>query len=169
MRKKVPLAVVPDQDDDTLDEIGLPRDEWGDFTPTGQPRCKGVKADGLRCRAFQGRSGYCFFHDPNITPAQKNAQRAKGGHHNSRVSRAERMLPDRLKPVFTRLESAMQEVVDGTLSPTRAQALASLASASVRVLEAGEIEEKVRKMEAAAEGDEYAEDGDPTPTPDSDD
>lgn len=157
MPRKVPLAIVPDEDDDGLDEIGLPRDVWGDFTPTGQPRCKGVKANGHRCQSFQGRSGFCYFHDPRISQADKQAQRARGGTNSSRVARMERMLPPRLRPVFERLETAMVEVVDGTLSPTRAQALASLASASVRVLEAGELEEKVRKMEEVA--------GDDTPTP----
>jgi hypothetical protein len=63
------------------------------------------------------------------------------------------MLPPRLRGVFERLDTAMDEVVDGTLSPTRATALASLASASVRVLQAGEIEEEVRRMSEAIADD----------------
>ena len=137
-----------------LDEIGMPRDEWGDNTPNGSPRCKGVKADGKRCLAFQGRRGFCYQHDPAITDAQRHASKVKGGSMTSTAARAEkRMLPPRLRSVFDRLDDAMKEVHDGTLSPARGQAMASIAGAAVRVLEAGELEEKIRKMERAAEGD----------------
>ncbi len=136
-----------------LDEIGLPRDEWGDFTPNGSPRCKGVKADGKRCLAFRGRRGFCFQHDPAISDEQRHATKVKGGKATSTEARAEkRMLPPRLRAVFDRLDLAMTEVHDGTLSPTRGQAMASLAGAAVRTLEAGELEEKVRRMERAAQG-----------------
>jgi hypothetical protein len=135
---KAALAIVPDDDD---------------LTVTGSPRCRGIKADGTRCGSFRGRSGYCFNHDPNVDRAAKFAARGRGGRNSSRAVRAQRMLPPRLRPVFERLERAMDEVVEGTISPTRATALASLASASVRVLEAGEMEERLRRMETAT-GDE---------------
>ena len=60
------------------------------------------------------------------------------------------MLPPRLRVVFDRLDVAMEEVVAGTLSTGRATALAALASASVRVLQAGEFEERLRTLEHAS-------------------
>lgn len=155
-RRSRALIVVSD-----TDEIGLPRDQWGDFTVTGRPRCKGVKHDGTRCGAFQGRSGYCFNHDPTIDATRKHNVKVHAGQSTSRVARAQRMLPPRLRAVFDRLDTAMVDVLDGTLSPTRAAALAALSSASVRVLQAGEFEEEMRRLRAAI-GDDF--DDDPTPT-----
>lgn len=136
------LKVVGDND-----EIGLPRDQWGDFTVTGRPRCKGIKLDGTRCGAFRNpRTGFCYQHDPNVTDEARAATLKKAGQGNSRVARAQRMLPPRLRAVFDRLDVAMVEVVEGTLSPARAAALAALSSASVRVLQAGEFEEELRRL-----------------------
>lgn len=136
-----------------LDEIGLPRDQWGDKTPNGSPRCKGIKPDGTRCQSFRGRRGFCWQHDPKVTASMRHAAVQKGGRNTSVRARTERMLPPRLRGVFEHVEKALTEVYDGTLAPARAQAMASLAGAAVRVLEAGELEEKIRKMEKAAEGD----------------
>jgi hypothetical protein len=137
------LALVPD-----LDGIGMPRDQWGDLTPNGSPRCKGMKGD-RRCLSFAGRSGYCFNHDPAIDKERRREAKANGGRNTSRLARAQKLLPPRLRTVFDRLDSAMVEVVEGTLSPVRASALAALASASVRVLQAGEFEEELRRLRAA--------------------
>jgi hypothetical protein len=136
-----------------------------DLTASGLPRCRGIKANGERCGSFAGPRGFCMWHDPNIPEERKRAQHAAGGAATSRAARAQRMLPPRLRPVFDRLEQAMGDVVDGSLSPQRASALAALSSAAVRVLEAGEMEERLRKIESAA-GDDPT---DPTPRPYEDD
>lgn len=142
------LAIVDDEDDE--------------LTITGRPRCQGIKAaDGKRCGSFRGPSGFCFNHDPRNTEEAKREARALGGYNSSRAARMQRMLPPRLRPIFHKLEEAMDAVVDGSMAPTRATALASLASASVRVLEAGELEERMRKIEASADDEE----GDDTPAP----
>ena len=44
----------------------------------------------------------------------------------------------------------MQEVHDGELDPRQAQAMASLAGALVRVITSGELEERLRSLEAKA-------------------
>lgn len=141
------LAIVPSNDELTIQ---------------GRPRCRGVKADGLRCGSFQNpRTGFCYYHDPAIDHAAKQAKRALGGQHSAKVVRLQRMLPPRLRAVFDRLDDAMVDVVAGTLSPARASALAALSSASVRVLQAGEFEEELRRLRSAI-GDDF--DDDPTPT-----
>jgi hypothetical protein len=135
-----------------LDEIGLPRDELGDFTTNGSPRCKGILANGKRCRAFRGKRGFCFHHDPGITDEQRRRARVRGGQHTSTIARTERLLPPRLKWVYQLIEQSLDEVYKGTLAPARAQAIASLAGAAVKTLEAGEQEDKLRRLEAVAGG-----------------
>jgi hypothetical protein len=57
------------------------------------------------------------------------------------------LCPPRLVGVFDLLEEALSEVHDGQLDPRIAQAMSSLASAMVRVLTSGELEERVRRLE----------------------
>lgn len=128
-----------------------------DVTANGSPRCHGIKANGQRCGGFAGKSGYCFNHDPNTTEQQKYAVRASGGKATSTTAKMQRMLPPRLRAVFERLDTAMVDVVEGNLSTGRATALAALASASVRVLQAGEFEERLRTLEHASGSDEEAD------------
>ena len=49
-----------------------------------------------------------------------------------------------------RLERALTEVHDGRLDPRAATAMASLAGALVRVITSGELEERLRSLEAQA-------------------
>jgi hypothetical protein len=49
--------------------------------------------------------------------------------------------------VAERLERALNEVHDGELDPRAATAMASLAGALVRVITAGELEERLRRLE----------------------
>jgi hypothetical protein len=58
------------------------------------------------------------------------------------------LVPPRLTVVYERLEQALTEVHGGELDPKVAQAMASLARAMVNVLTAGELEERVRRLEA---------------------
>jgi hypothetical protein len=53
-------------------------------------------------------------------------------------------------PIFDILEAALTEVHRGTITPGQATAMASLAKAMVSVLGAGEMEERLRDLEAAA-------------------
>jgi hypothetical protein len=54
--------------------------------------------------------------------------------------------------VFDRLEEALGQLHAGDLDPKRAQAMAALASAMVRALTAGELEDRVRQLEQRASG-----------------
>ncbi|HEV8489553.1 MAG TPA: DUF5763 domain-containing protein [Candidatus Limnocylindrales bacterium] len=135
-----------------------------DLTPTGNPRCKGIKKDGVRCGAFAGRSGFCYFHDPNITADAKAKTRVLAGRSSSTVSRVQRLMPPRLRSVFDDVVKAMADVQSGALSPTRASALASLATAAVRVLMTGEMEERQRRIDALLHDPD-----DSTPPPQYDD
>ena len=94
-----------------------------------------------------GSSGFCVGHNPGAQEARR-----KGGQSTSRAARAQRLLPARLRPVADRLEQALRQVHDGELDPRLATAMASLAGALVRVLTSGEMEERMRALEAQVKG-----------------
>jgi hypothetical protein len=140
-RNKVEQRVLTDDDDLTLH---------------GRPRCHGIRSAGGRCQGFAGKSGYCFNHDPATTPQhRREAQRMRGPGN-----RLVKMMPPRLRPVFEDLVSAMKDLRDNRITPSQATALSALATASVRVLMSGELEERLRALDAATAGD-----GDPAPPP----
>lgn len=107
--------------------------------------CPALRKDGQPCRGTVGASGYCVGHDPASAAA-----RAKGGRNTRRAVRAVRRLPERLRPVADMLASALEEVHSGALEPRQASAMAAVAGALVRVTQAGEMEERVRALEAQA-------------------
>lgn len=109
--------------------------------------CRAKRKDGKPCKAQALPSDrYCWAHSPTLAEARL-AARKKGGHGSSKQSRLGKLMPPRLVPIFAKLETALDEVHDGTLEPRAASAMASLAGAIVRVLTSGELEERVRKLE----------------------
>ncbi len=105
-------------------------------------RCPAVRRDGSPCTANAGASGYRVGHNPTAQEARR-----KGGRGTSRAARAQKLLPARLRPAAERLERALNEVHDGELDPRAATAMPSLAGALVRVITAGELEERLRRLE----------------------
>ena len=111
--------------------------------------CPGTRRDGSSCRATPQLTGWCFRHDPDREADRREAS-AKGGKNKSNVVRVRQLVPDRLIGTFDMLEKALGEVHDGSLDPKAASAMAGLAGAMVRVLSAGELEERLRKLEGSA-------------------
>ncbi len=68
--------------------------------------------------------------------------------------RLTRLIPPRLIAVYEHLEKALIDAYEGRLPATRASAMASVATAMVRVLESGEIEQKVRELERVAQDED---------------
>jgi hypothetical protein len=120
--------------------------EDDDWTLKGRPRCHGRRLDtGNRCAAFAGYSGYCGAHDPDGVEERAKKQHPIRGPGNKLM----RLMPPRLRPVFEQLVVAMQDVYTGAITPSQATALAALATASVRVLQSGELVERLRALDAA--------------------
>jgi len=67
--------------------------------------------------------------------------------NSSKVARLNKMLPAQLRPTLDLLEQAMKEVHEDKLQPSKGTAIASLASALVKVLESGILEERLVKLE----------------------
>lgn len=120
-------------------------------TPSIVDQCRAARTDGEACRARAHDDGYCLSHSPARTD-QMAAARRRGGQNRSRSARLRKLAPPALLGVYERLERALQEVHDGELDPRQAAAMASLASAMVRVLTAGELEQRVRDLEARSRG-----------------
>ena len=119
----------------------------GDRTP-----CKATRANGERCKSPAVRSsGYCWAHDPGGAHARQEARR-EGGRAKSRARRLDKLVPASLKPTLGLLLDAIEEVHEGTLQPSRATAMAALASAAIRVYEVAEIEQRLDALEHQAEG-----------------
>ena len=110
----------------------------------GKPRCQATRRDGTTCRApANGDTGLCIGHGP----ASSTKTRQQGGYARSNVARMAKVLPSRMRPVLEKLERAVQEVHDGALTPQQASAMATLASAIVRVMHSADLEERVRDLE----------------------
>lgn len=116
-------------------------------TPSVTQRCTSTRRDGEPCTAQAGTLGYCIGHDPGALEARR-----KGGRATSRAERAAKLLPTRLQPMVSLLENALGEVHRGELDPRAASAMASLAGALVRTITAGELEERLRALEARGAG-----------------
>lgn len=110
-----------------------------------------MRKDGSPCRAQALDDGFCLSHSPSRI-AQLSESRRKGGRNRSRSARLRRLAPPALIGVYEELEKALAEVHAGDLDPRQATAMASLATAMVRVLTAGEIEQRVRDLETRQSG-----------------
>ena len=109
--------------------------------------CAGTRRDGQPCTApVLGTAEHCYAHDPARTQDRANA-RARGGQNRSNAVRLGGLVPPRLMGIYDRLEGALEEVHAGTLEPRQATAMAALAGALVKVLTAGELEQRVRDLE----------------------
>jgi hypothetical protein len=95
----------------------------------------------------------CFVHSPKHAAARTEARR-RGGQNKATARRAERLIPSRLVPTFAKIETALDDVLNGRLDPKNATAAAALARALVAVLQAGEVEARLRDLEGR--GDEPA-------------
>lgn len=113
-------------------------------------QCRASRRDGSPCGGRPLADGLCFAHS-----TATDETRRRGGHNRSRAARSLKMLPERLRPVADILSKALEEVYGGELEPRQASAMAAIAGALVRVIQAGEMEERVRVLEAAAREAEH--------------
>ena len=110
-------------------------------------RCSARRRDGSGCASpIVLPSGYCPMHDPE-RQAGLAGVRAAGGKAKSKARRLDRLVPATLKPMLAALLGALEEVHEGQLAPVRAQAMASLASAAVKVYQVGALEERLVTLE----------------------
>jgi hypothetical protein len=118
-----------------------------EVTPTDPKRCAAARKDGRPCGSFAlPDSIYCFSHAPDRA-AERMAARRQGGRNSAKIVRLRGLAPPKLIGVFDVLETALTETHHGTLDPRQASAMAALARAMVSVLQTGEFEERLRRVE----------------------
>ncbi|MDP9357795.1 MAG: hypothetical protein M3R02_21405 [Chloroflexota bacterium] len=117
-------------------------------------QCKGANAAGQPCDAKPVRpSGWCYWHDLALE-AERTEGRRKGGAARSNRARAKKRLPAEsltLQEVQGLLSVALKGVLAGRIEPGIANASANVARAIAAVAQAGEIEERITALEAAAQ------------------
>ena len=119
----------------------------------GRGRCRGTRRDGTPCQApahTVNGDDWCWAHDPARVEARREA-RAAGGRATRRAARLDRLVPSSLKPTLALLLTAIDEAYQGSLPPPRANAMATLAGAAVRLYQVAELVERVEALEAAQE------------------
>lgn len=109
---------------------------------TDKRLCSALRKDGSQCHGWPDVSGLCPVHRPNAREIQ-----VLGGKNRSRQLQLEHRLPSRLRPVLDMLGRAIVETHEGNLAPARAQAMASLASALIKLAEYAEMEIRLTTLE----------------------
>src|SRR5829696_1164137 len=110
------------------------------------PGCRGQRRDGQACTSpLVGADGFCFAHSPS-KQTERAAAQGRGGKHRANAVRLRSLCPPKLVPIYEQLEAALGEVHAGQLDPKIAGAMAALARALVAVLQAGEVEQRLREL-----------------------
>ncbi len=118
-------------------------------------RCTATTKAGRSCSA-QARPGttLCLWHDPaSATVRRENAR--KGGQSRSNLSRLKRSLPSEqldFGDVQGVLGAALRDLLAGKLDPPVANAAANVARAFAAIAQAGELAERVERLERASDG-----------------
>ena len=112
-------------------------------------RCVALRKDGKPCQAFASTpDGRCIMHS-----ARAPLLHIAGGRASSKASRAEKLMPARLLPIVEKLEAVFAEVYAGATEKrvNEARAMATIAIAIGKLIQVGELEERTRALERAAQ------------------
>ncbi len=97
------------------------------------------------------KDGYCRWHHPDLEE-RRAAERREGGRARANARRARKELQQSamtLKEIDGLLCRSMVQVARGDMSPGVASALGTLARSVIAVRDAGEITERLERVEAA--------------------
>jgi hypothetical protein len=116
-------------------------------------RCTATTKAGKPCSA-QARAGksVCLWHDSEATE-ERRRNAVKGGQSRSNLSRLKRSLPTEplgFSDVQGVLGAVLRDLLGGKLDPSVANAAANVARAFATIAQAGEMEERLRDLEARA-------------------
>ncbi len=117
--------------------------------------CQAIAANGKPCAATPrpGRP-YCLWHDPEAVETRRELSR-KGGQGRSNAARLRKALPVEtltLGDVQGVLGKVLKDCTGGQIEPGVANAAANVARAIAAVAQAGELEARVERLEAAGDG-----------------
>jgi hypothetical protein len=108
--------------------------------------CSAMTKIGDRCRAYASAStGLCCFHDP----AKQSEYAKNGGRCSSLRHRAYRRIPEPLSSLLVVLQTAVDEVHSGKLSPSAGSTMSSLVGTIVKALEVADYAKRLEVLETA--------------------
>ncbi len=114
--------------------------------------CKSPNRAGGPCGAQHYRDGWCRWHHPELE-AQRQAERAAGGHARSNKVRARKQLAaavlsiDDLDALLCR---ALVQVAGGKMEPGVGSAMAGIAKTIAGIRSTGDFEKRLEELEQAA-------------------
>ncbi len=115
-------------------------------------RCKTRTKSGKACAGQAvGGGAYCFTHDPSRASARARARKL-GGKHRRKSSNAQPFPacdPKLAQGLSVFLESVMRGAWDLDIEPPLARTLGYLAAVQQKILQVGEIEDRLAALEAA--------------------
>lgn len=116
--------------------------------------CTSLRADGRPCKATPLRDEpYCFFHSPETAEEAADARRLGGLHRRKRKSVSTVYGFAGLRTIGDNqalLETAVIETLAIENSISRNRALAAMAATGGKLIELGDLAERVTALEAAA-------------------
>jgi hypothetical protein len=109
-------------------------------------RCQGITKQGLPCRAWATRSGFCPIHAPELAGIVEEARR-RGGYNRANSRRLQRLLAETgLGQVFEATMGVLARLERGELTPQEVVAAAQLLRLTLEVVVAA------HKLAAKADG-----------------
>lgn len=117
-------------------------------------KCRSLNKAGDPCSAAHYKDGWCRWHHPDLE-AQRQAERRAGGKAKANTSRARKELSASIMDMDAidgLLCLVIVRVAAGDISPGVGTALASLARSIIAVRDAGEIAERLDRLEGAVHG-----------------
>lgn len=109
-------------------------------------KCKARTKSGEHCSANAGESGFCWAHDPALASKRAKAHREGGRHRIPKVSGEAVQIAD----VGDCLQLVNKTILDTWQlenSPGRSRVLLQAASTAISVLQIGELEDRVKRLE----------------------
>ena len=107
--------------------------------------CSAVKKSGQPCQAYaNAESGKCCFHGP-----RQRDYAVTGGKNSSLRHRAYRRIPEPLSSLLVVLQTAVDEVHSGKLSPSAGSTMSSLVGTIVKALEVADYAKRLEVLETA--------------------
>ncbi len=117
-------------------------------------RCQAITKSGTPCGATPVPGGsLCAWHSP-AWAEKRRAWSCRGGEARSNKSRAKRQLPAEtlsLTEVQAFLSYTLKATLAGKVEPGVANAVANVARTMTTVVQAGQMEERIRTLEEAAQ------------------
>lgn len=109
--------------------------------------CQATRRDGRPCGSvIVLPSGRCPMHDPN-RQAQIRTARATGGRNKSRAARAQKLIPNTLRPIFDLIGEALRQTYAGEMDPRVLTALAAGVSAIVKIYSSVTVEQQIADLQ----------------------